>query len=82
MGAQYELLTEASRKARKKYRCILCGEGIEKGAKYVYTSGACEGTIQADRWHPECRAAVQGFSFEDWDYWSPGTYHRGTVEQR
>ena len=46
---EYVLLAEEGRRARKRYRCVHCAERIEPGDEYVYTSGAYDGSIQADR---------------------------------
>jgi hypothetical protein len=77
--SDYVLLTEKIHRARKGYICCHCAEPIVKNEKYIYTSGAIRGTIQFDRWHPECRAAITD---ESWARWTPGEYRRGTLKKR
>jgi hypothetical protein len=76
--SDYVLLTEKTHKARKPYICCHCAEPILKNEKYVFTSGAIGGTIQADRWHTDCRSAISNF----WSSWTPGSYQRGTLKRR
>ncbi|GAC1478406.1 MAG: hypothetical protein NVS1B6_19740 [Steroidobacteraceae bacterium] len=53
----YTFLAETAPVARKSHRCIWCGEPINKGEKYKYTTGIFDGDFQANHWHPECCAA-------------------------
>lgn len=50
----YTLLSETTRTARKKHRCIWCGEAIEAGEAYVDERSIFDGGFQHHRWHPEC----------------------------
>lgn len=43
-------------KARKEYRCTLCGESINIGEIHDTRSGVCYGTMWTMRMHPECHA--------------------------
>jgi hypothetical protein len=53
----YVLLSESCPKARKDYMCIWCGQKIIKGDVYYRRSGAWEGSVATDQWHPECNQA-------------------------
>lgn len=55
----YTLFSETTRKARKKHRCIWCGESIPVGEVYVDERSVYDGCIQRHRWHPECLAGAR-----------------------
>jgi hypothetical protein len=82
MARYYVLLSEVARKARKTYVCCHCAEPIVKNEKYIFTSIAIAGTVQADRWHEDCRGAVERWEEKNWPGWTPGKYRRGTVRRR
>lgn len=46
-------------KARKKYRCCLCGEVINIGDTHDTRSGVNDGDMWKMRMHPECHAHEQ-----------------------
>ena len=46
-------------KARKDYRCDLCGETINKGELYVSRTGACDDGMWTMHMHPECHQYEQ-----------------------
>jgi hypothetical protein len=50
----YTLLAEATRTARKRHRCIWCGQHIEPGETYRDERSVYDGELQHHRWHPEC----------------------------
>jgi hypothetical protein len=77
--SDYQLLTQARRKARKEHLCIHCGEKISPGIEYVYTAGAYDGSIVADHWHSECREAACEWDYDEWEYFEPYAYRRGTT---
>lgn len=69
----------ATPKARKRYRCVWCGEWIEIGethTKFVYIFDG----LSSDRYHNECFDA-QGKSDDiDWDEgFMPHEYKRGST---
>lgn len=43
-------------KARKRRRCIYCGEHIEIGETYEREKSVYDGAHQNHAWHPECLA--------------------------
>lgn len=49
------LFDSSVRIARKKYRCIWCGERIQKGDNYVRETGVNDGDFFAQKYHPECK---------------------------
>lgn len=53
----YTLLSESHPVARKKHRCIWCGESIQPGEKYRRERGVFDGNMQDFAWHPECAQA-------------------------
>ncbi len=53
----YLFLSRTEHVARKKHRCIWCGEQVLPGTRYVRQAGVFEGDLQADKWHLECNAA-------------------------
>jgi hypothetical protein len=55
----YTLIAEAVRGARKKHRCIWCGESILPGEQYRDERSSYCGSFQHHRWHPECDEAFK-----------------------
>lgn len=55
-------------RARKTYRCVLCGARIEQGSLYDRRSGACDDGMWTMHMHPECHAyeQVPGVVDPDW----------------
>lgn len=80
----YELISEVNSRAKKRYRCIWCGETIEPGDLYVREFSKFDGDIQHHKWHPECSAAAAVYfrevdtEFSPWDNERPPT--PGAVE--
>jgi hypothetical protein len=50
----YELIRESFPVARKRHRCIWCGEGINAGVKHRHEVSSFDGNLQDHRWHLEC----------------------------
>lgn len=50
----YQALRRDTHVARKKHRCIWCGEEIGKGDKYLDAAGTMDGNFEHSKWHPEC----------------------------
>lgn len=50
----YTLLSESFPTARKRHRCIWCGQYIEPGDKYRRERSVSDGDMQDHKWHPEC----------------------------
>lgn len=79
----YQLLSKTEPKARKNHKCIWCGELIEVGLVHVHESSKFEGDFQDHRWHPECwTAAGEFFAINGEDYFMPGEFKRGTMEEK
>ena len=53
MSTCYNLIRESFPVARKKYRCIWCGESIPVGLKHRYEVSTFD-ILQQHRWHLEC----------------------------
>ena len=51
-------------KARKEYKCDLCGEKIEKGQKYHRYSGKYDGELFDDKYHCVCQKIINAYC--DW----------------
>lgn len=68
--------------ARKQYRCIWCGQWIEKGEKHVVFRNIFEGRINADRYHNECHDAMLTDDFDQDEGFTPHSYKRGTIDPR
>ncbi len=61
----YRLIKETFPVARKKHRCIWCGESIPVGLKHRHEISEFD-VLQDHRWHLECDAsAVIYFNNED-----------------
>lgn len=50
----YHLFSDTVRRAAKQHRCIWCGQAINKGDSYHDERSVYYGSIQRNRWHPEC----------------------------
>lgn len=71
----YALISETKPRARKRHRCIWCGEFILKGEIYRHERSVYDGHWQDHKWHLECAEDSQEhFRYqEDFD---PMTYER------
>jgi len=67
----YMLISEVTARAKKRYRCIWCGELIFAGTRYVREFAKFEGDIQRNQWHPECRDASAEYFNSGEDEFSP-----------
>jgi hypothetical protein len=54
----YTLIRESWPKARKPYRCIWCGDGIEVGETHRHEISRYD-ELQDFRWHRECHDDAQ-----------------------
>lgn len=66
-------------KARKKHKCLLCGEDIEIGEKYVKRTGTDDGIITM-KMHKECEKESSEWDEGDWQCISPYEMERPPVE--
>lgn len=57
----YQLISERSHKALKRYRCIWCGESILIGSQYVREFSRYDGDTQRHNWHPECKRVANEY---------------------
>ena len=62
-----EMLTQYSRKARKRHRCGFCGRTIEKGERYKEQRCIGDGGPYVFRSHERCRRVSNAI----WDYVDP-----------
>lgn len=60
----YALLRDSWPIARKKHRCIWCGEFILVGEKYRREQSVYDGEFQNHAWHPECNTDAQDYFLE------------------
>lgn len=67
--------TKHIKKARKRYRCTWCWEGIDKGDSYK--SWFTYGENVTARMHPECFDAMQKADLHDDELPTPGTFRQG-----
>lgn len=70
----YTLLSEVTRTARKRHRCIWCWQTIEPSERYISEQSVNYGDFQNNHWHPECRDAMLEESSNEGGYieWTPG----------
>lgn len=59
-------IADAERKARREYRCCLCGQRIRKRAKHIERTGFDDGPVTM-RMHAVCRDATRGWDAVDWE---------------
>ena len=65
-------------RTRKAFRCVWCGEQIEKGQPCDVLSGLTEdGEMASNRHHPECYAARQTLPHDECESWDFGDFLRG-----
>lgn len=66
----YALLAESFPTARKRHRCIWCGQHIAPGEKYRREKSVYDGEMQDFKWHPECAEAQQeeGRETGEWEF--------------
>jgi hypothetical protein len=78
----WEPINTSSREARKTHRCVWCWGDILPRTFYVRDFGNAEGDLQVNKYHPECwDAGVR--NPEIWaDGFEPGSFKRGTAEER
>ena len=55
----YTLLAETYPAARKRHRCVWCGEFIEIGERYTHEKSVYDGGMQDHKWHNECVSAFR-----------------------
>lgn len=58
-----EFWNERTHLARKNHKCDLCGEEINAGTRYIYSSGKSDGEFYSLHHHSECRQVIN-------EYWS------------
>lgn len=63
----YEHLNDTNPKARKNYRCVLCGLVIAKGELHVARRGVFDGEAFTQRMHTDCETVTQDWLAEDWE---------------
>ncbi len=72
----WEHLSDTTPRARKTYRCFLCGEAIEIGEVHVRRSGVMDNDLISTRMHTECEAATTDWDETDWECTSEGDMDR------
>ena len=65
-------------RGRKKYRCILCGYRIRKGATHIVSSGIYDGSFCSSRQHLVCNATANA----NWDWYDWETFCNSVEEFR
>lgn len=70
----YTLLSETTRTAAKRHRCIWCWQFIERGERHIHEASVNDGAMQSHHWHPECRAAMLDEAAYEGGFieWTPG----------
>lgn len=63
-------------KARKAYRCFLCGEPIPVGEVHVSRAGVRDDGLETFRMHIECKAESDNWDPFDWECFSQGDMER------
>lgn len=67
-----EFYTSTCHTARKRHTCLLCGEDIEIGERYLRESGKYEGEFFDSCYHLECDDIITRYCREmDEDEWDP-----------
>ena len=64
----YTLFSQKTVIAKKRHKCIWCGEGIEPWTKYVREASVYDGDFQDHKWHAECLEQCQIDNEGEWEY--------------
>ena len=71
------VLSDATRRAAKRYRCWFCQEKIEPGESHGHRTGVSDGDFWTMRFHPECDDyAMEHWDIDDWELHEPGEFAR------
>ena len=72
------------KKTKKPHRCMWCAQVIEAGSAATYNAGVFDGDFSAYHMHPECEAAKDSLTREQWremDYlFDFGEFSRGRAD--
>lgn len=60
-------LRDSRPKARKEYRCDLCGLRIRKGARHVRRDGVFDREFVSSRMHAVCESHTRDWDLDDWE---------------
>ena len=78
----WEKIGTSCREARKTHLCVWCGGDILPGTFFVRDVGSMDGDLQVNKYHPDCWDAAVA-NPEIWgDSFDPGSFKRGTAEER
>ena len=61
----WQHLEDTTPKARRKYRCLLCGLPITKGQKHIKRVGV-DGEMYQMRMHIECEKLTEDWDEDNW----------------
>ena len=66
--SEYHCFSMKETKARKKHRCVYCGQIIAIGEMYLREKSIYEGWRNF-QWHPECLEAQREYAKDgDWEF--------------
>ena len=57
-------------KARKRHRCLWCGDIIQPSERYILVEWVNENEHGRDRYHRECHKAKGTLSYENLEWWN------------
>ena len=63
----WQHIADVERKARKEYRCTLCGQRIRRRAKHIVRTGFGDDGRVTMRMHAVCESATQDWDQLDWE---------------
>lgn len=69
-------------KARKDYRCYLCGLPILKGEEHLVRRGVSEGQLVACRMHEACENLTRQWDEDDWIYHDESEFRSELLETK
>lgn len=59
-----QIMTNEQRKARKSYKCWLCGKEILPGSEHMYTTWVNDGHFYNSRTHLHCDAMAEAWMYK------------------
>ncbi len=73
-------LQSVTRQSRKDRWCYYCAQTIPAGEPHNYYAGVTDGDFHSSRAHLECVKATEKWTYDDYDFFEPGSMTRPTKE--
>jgi hypothetical protein len=74
-------LADSTPKARKPYRCYLCGLAINMGDVHVKRTGVQDGSLNVARMHARCEAVTHKWTIDEWENHEPSGFREYDLKE-